>query len=197
MAPLRAGDPLPPELTAATVLDEEGEPYALRELIAGRPCLLIFLRHFGCIGCSENVHDLGPRLAELEHMGLQTLFIGNGAPRFIEDFVARNGIADRSARFFTDPTLRAFRATGLHRGVLRTLGPRAVADAVGALGRGHRQGRLLGDPWQQGGTLLVDRAGVVRYLHRNRRLGDHAGAVDIADAALKLLVQASAVTARV
>lgn len=75
----------------------------------------------------------------------------------------------------TDPSGRAHKAYGLHKGVGRTLDPRNAARFA-ELNRDPetRQSRAGGNVWQQGGAFVIDTAGVVRYAHRSANPGDHA-----------------------
>jgi hypothetical protein len=148
--------------------------------------LLSFLRHFGCTGCSEHVTELSPRLLELSSLGVRTVFVGNGAPHFIEGFVARHGLADKGAEVVTDPTLNAFRAAGLTRSAWATFGPRAVADLVRGLTQGLAWAGTQGDNLQQGGSLVVDAQGLTAFYHRSESLGGHARATDLVEVAMRL-----------
>ena len=85
------GAPMPAALAEAWVLDGRGGSH-LRELVAGRPAVLVFLRHFGCVACSEHITLLAPQLHELTRLGVAVVYIGNGTPNFIEGFVDRNAI---------------------------------------------------------------------------------------------------------
>lgn len=40
-------DRIPEDVAALTVLDLDAKPVAFRALYAGRPAVLVFLRHFG------------------------------------------------------------------------------------------------------------------------------------------------------
>lgn len=155
--------------------------------------MLVFLRHFGCIGCSQHVHELTPRLLELHRLGLRTIFVGNGEPRYIAGFIERHGLDDKKVEVLTDPTLQSFTAMGLVRSWGATLGPLAALGAVRAFFAGHRQTWLEGDARQQGGTLLVDETGNVAYYYCNKRLGDRAPMVTVVNVALRLLLMRAGV----
>src|SRR5262245_23538014 len=92
---IEIGKPPPPALAEATVLDASGNETRLGEAWRKGPCLVLFLRHFGCIGCAEQVEEISPRLAEIETAGVRTIFVGNGAPSFIEGFVERFALGDK------------------------------------------------------------------------------------------------------
>lgn len=58
-----------------------------------------------------------------------------------------------------DPERRAFAAAGMRRTLFATLHWRLVVNFWRALRAGFRQGRVLGDPWQQGGVLVLGERG--------------------------------------
>src|ERR1700689_3073948 len=135
---LRVGEPLPKDLAGSSLVTAGGEALSFDDLVAGRTTLVVFLRHFGCIGCAEQVHEILPRLGELEAIGVAVLLIGSGPPEHIDAFVDRNDLRDKHAVVVTDPSLAAFRAAGLRRLLWATYGPRAVVDFARALAHGHR-----------------------------------------------------------
>jgi hypothetical protein len=187
------GRPVPVELAEASVLDRAGRPHRLGDSWKDGACLVSFLRHFGCTGCSEHVTELSPRLVELSALGVRTLFVGNGEPRFIEGFVERHALADKRVEIFTDPTLAVFRAADLLRSAWATFGPRGIADKVRGLSHGLGWGGMKGDQLQQGGCILVDARGVVAFHHRSESLGGHARAADLVDVAMRLAASRVAV----
>lgn len=78
-----------------------------------------------------------------------------------------------------DPTLAAFRAAGLRRGVGAVLTPGTVRSAWRAFRGGHRQRGVQGDPWQNGGVLVVRPDGSVPWSYASREAGDHPPPADI------------------
>lgn len=102
------------------------------------------------------------------------VFVGNGAPMFIEGFVEREKLADQPITIVTDPSLKVFEAAELERSVLATVGPSAIKAAWRARKAGYRQPGIEGDKTQQGGMLLLDKGGAPLFYHRNEHLGDHA-----------------------
>jgi hypothetical protein len=189
---MRIGDPLPAELEAAVVIDRAGGSAPLGTHLRGAPCLVSFLRHFGCTGCADHIADIAPRLLELEDLGLRTLFVGNGAANYIDGFIERTGLGEAHARVVTDPTLAAFTAAGLLRSWWGTFGLRAIADGARARSRGVAGRGIEGDALQQGGVLITSEAGTVAYFHRNISLGDHPPASDLVDVALAMCARRSA-----
>ena len=114
--------------------------------------------------------------AAFEKAGATLVVIGNGSPSFIAGFREQTLF---DGPVYTDPTLAAYRAAELKRGVASTLDPRSLFGAARALASGHRQGRTQGDTWQQGGVLVVSPAGEVRWQHASDRPGDNASAARI------------------
>jgi peroxiredoxin len=180
---LRTGEPLPKDLARAPLVAADGAVRSLGELVRERPTLVVFLRHFGCIGCAEQVHEILPRLPELDALGVAVLLIGSGPPGHIDAWIERNDLRDKHARVVTDPTLDAFRAAGLARSFMATYGPRAVAEFLRAFSRGHRPLPTDGDLFQQGGSFLTA-DGIVVWSRANKSLGDHGDPSDAVEAAL-------------
>jgi peroxiredoxin len=185
------GRTAPASLADAVVLDRAGHGRRLGSFWEKQPCVVVMLRHFGCIGCDVTVSELAPRLAELHAAGARTVLVGNGEPAAIDGFVERHGLADRPVDVLTDPTLAAFHAAGLVRSAWATFGPRAVVDYVRAMGAGFVPRKTAGDLLQQGGALVVAAGGRIVLHHVATHLADHTDASDLVDAALSLALRAS------
>ena len=83
-------------------------------------------------------------------------------------------IATFAPRFpvYTDPSRETYRLAGFQRSF--GLGLKSLSRGRRASGGGFRQGKTQGDPWQQGGTLVIDRGGGVLFSHAADGAGDHA-----------------------
>ena len=103
--------------------------------------------------------------------GAEVFVIGNGSPSFIEGF---RETTKYDGAVYTDPSLAVFEAAQLKRGVMKTLNPLAIGKTLGAFMRGHKQGLTQGDPWQQGGVLVIAPTGEVTWHHASERPGDNA-----------------------
>jgi peroxiredoxin len=181
---MEVGQRVPEALAQARVLDRTGAGDCLGAAWLEADAIVIFVRHFGCAACSEHLAELRPRLAELATLGVRVVVVGNGASDQLAAFVADQQLAGYPVEVVTDPTLAAYRAAGLDRARLGTVGPRALA-ALGLLAlRGHSNGRVRGDRWQQGGTLYVRRGGELAFVHRSARIGDHAAIAEVVELAL-------------
>ena len=115
--------------------------------------------------------QLHRRHEDVRAAGAEIFVIGNGAPMFIEGFRETTGY---TGPVYTDPSLAAYRAARLERGVRTLLSVGAAARTVGALARGFRQGRTQGDNLQQGGALVIARDGSVLWHHVSKSPGDNA-----------------------
>ena len=93
----------------------------------------------------------------------------------------------------TDPTLGAYRSAGLERSFLGTYGPRAFFGSLALYAQGHWVKRDAddGDVEQQGGIVLLDRAGNIALIRRDRDLLDHVSMPDVVAKALELALQTS------
>ena len=92
-------------LKECTVHSAIGDQTTVGELCSERCTLLLFVRHFGCIGCSENIGLLAPRFQELSGLGVRVVIIGVGAPSFIEGFQERHNLLFSPAEIFVDESL--------------------------------------------------------------------------------------------
>jgi len=102
--------------------------------------------------CREHVVQVHRQIDRIRSRGAEVVVIGNGTPSFIAGFREETGW---DGPLYTDPSRKVYEAAELVRGVLATLHPAAALRVVGALRRGFRQGRTQGDPWQQGGVLVI------------------------------------------
>jgi hypothetical protein len=99
--------------------------------------------------------------------------IGSGFPAMAKAFAERIGLpADLPV--LSDPEREAYQLAGFTRSIRSTFSLRALRNHLRARRKGFRQGRLLGDPWQQGGTLIVAPSAEVLFEHRSKGPGDHA-----------------------
>jgi hypothetical protein len=104
------------------------------------------------------------------------VLIGNGAPHFIEGFRETTGF---TGPIYTDPTLAVHKAAQLRRGVGTIFKLGGISASVGALRRGFRQGKVMGDSTQQGGVLVIAPDGRIVYHHISEHPGDNASPDEI------------------
>src|SRR5690606_26547681 len=136
---------------------------------AGRPTLLSFLRHFGCLFCFENAAELMNERQKLAAAGVQLVFIGNGNPSHAREFMQKHQLQDG---VYTDPSRRLYGLLELHHGMTRTLNTRSVRYARRAYQRGFRPGGIKGAPWQQGGNAAIAADGTILSLDRFEVAGE-------------------------
>lgn len=182
---VQMGQPLPDAVRRAEVLDRQGESLVFEQLVSDRAAVVVFLRHFGCLACAEQVSLLSPRLHEFSAMGLECVLVGNGAANFIDGFAQRTGLRDKSATVVTDPSLAIYNAAGMVHSKMGAFGPMAWPGFVRARVQGFRNWFGEGDPAQQGGAFVLDEAGVVTFHAVSRFLGDQVDPDAVHAAALR------------
>ena len=99
--------------------------------------------------------------------------IGSGFPAMAKAFAERMGLPG-DLPVLSDSKREAYRLAGFTRSVGSTFSLRALKNHLRAKRKGFRQGRLAGDPWQQGGTLIVAPSGELLFEYRSEGPGDHA-----------------------
>ncbi|MFQ5457378.1 MAG: SelL-related redox protein [Myxococcota bacterium] len=164
------------KLKPIEVRDPAGKAVRLGDLWREKTVVLAFVRHFGCLFCREQVGRLHGELKAIRERGAELVVVGNGRPEQARDFKKKQKI---TFPLFTDPTLKAYQAAGLRRGLISTLGPRTMLHGARALGGGNVATAILGDPWQQGGVFVITPRDKVLFAQQSKEAGDHADPADI------------------
>lgn len=126
--------------------------------------------------CREQAAQVRGHLDELRARGADLAVIGNGTPKQAASFVR-----DRAPGLtvLVDPSLKAYEAAGLKRSVGALFRPSVLKSAWRAMSSGHGQGLTQGDPWQQGGVLVIGKGGELRYAYVSQAPGDHPPIEDV------------------
>ena len=82
----------------------------------------------------------------------------------------------------TDPSLKAYQAMDLRRGLSSSLRPSVIKHGLRAWKAGHKQGRTQGDATQLGGVFVIDKGGKIGFSQRSTEAGDHASIDDVLSA---------------
>jgi len=143
----------------------------LAEITADRPTLLLFLRHAGCIFCSEAAADLADELEKQDNPPpLVVVHLSDDAK--MQELLERAGLG--SALRVADPGCELYRAFELKRGSFAQLfGLRVFLAGVRARMAGHRVGMLQGDGFRLPGLFLVQGESILaadRAAHAGARL---------------------------
>ena len=120
-------------------------------------------------------------VGEIRSQGADLVAIGNGTALMARDFLESQELA---FPVFTDPRREVYKAAGLRRGM--GFGLSSLSRGKRARDAGHRQSAVKGDPWQQGGALIITPEPRVAWKHVDSGLGDHAD-LDAVLAALEAL----------
>lgn len=134
--------------------------------------------------CREQAAQLRTVAPEVEAAGASIILIGNGSPAQARRFVRRWA---PEMPLYVSPSRDAYDQAGMRREVSATVSPRVLGNAARALRSGFRQGWTQGDPWQQGGVLVVDTDGTVLWSYLSRSAGDHPSPEEILEATREAL----------
>ena len=149
---------------AAQVYDASG-PIDLASFWLRQPTLLFFLRHAGCALCRAHLHAIRDAYAEFQRRGAAVLAI---------TFADSQGAAQlkRSQQLpfpvLADPSRHVYRAFGMLEGSLAdAIGPDVLLRQLAQALRGNIPyiNPVNATITQLGGSVIVDRAGVVRFAH--------------------------------
>ncbi len=98
------------------------------------------------------------RAREVAAKGARLCFVSTGTPAQARLFAADHL---RDEPVLCDPGGQAFAGAGMQKGAARTLRWSTLTGMWRAFRGDFRQGRVQGDPWQQGGLVVLDEQGVV------------------------------------
>ena len=113
------------------------------------------------------MRDVYPTILE---RGADVVVVGQGQAAAAADFAEQYSLP---FPLLVDPDMEAYRAAGMRRGVLTGVNPRSLGHLMRAARGGHRQGRVQGDPWQQGGVFVLGPGEATHFEYISREAGDH------------------------
>ena len=148
--------------------DVSGNAASLRQFVI-TPLVVVFVRHYGCIFCRERAAEVLASRSAIEAKGARIVFVGTGLPAMASEFAAQQAAG---LPVLSDPTRRIFELAGMRRGLSTILRLATLLNSWRAFRRGHRQTKVQGDPWQQGGVLVLDRKGEIAHAQRDSAAGD-------------------------
>ena len=159
-----------PTFSDIVVFDLDGHGVPLRQLWSDRTAVLLFVRHFGCLFCRQQVAEMRPYAERIRTVGAELTIIGHGS---VEEARAFRQELALDVPLLTDPSRQAYRVLGLPRSRSSVFNLRSLRHSLAARRRGFRQTRVAGDAFQQGGLIIVATGGVEVYRFISRSAGEH------------------------
>jgi peroxiredoxin len=170
---------MPHVLDPIVVYDPEGHEVRLGQLWADRTVVLVFVRHFGCVFCKQQLAEISPLRDRVRGMGADIVVIGQGS---VEEARAFRHTEKVTLPLLTDPSRASYCALDMRRGPTSVLRLSVVTRALAAWRAGFRQSRVAGDPLQQGGVLVIAPGGIERFRYLSQGAGDHPPPTRMLDA---------------
>jgi len=119
--------------------------------------------------CREQVAHYTEAAPQLDALGFDLAIIGNGTAPQLDSFLKAH---PTTIPMYTDPKRRSYQRFELIRGFGGWAGLRMASNGLRAIMGGHRQGLTAGDPFQQGGVIVVEPTSAIRFAHRDQTAGD-------------------------
>ncbi|TVQ51610.1 MAG: AhpC/TSA family protein [Phycisphaerales bacterium] len=133
---------------------------SLLSLTESQPRMVVFLRHTGCPFCHETAAEVAARRERIEARGVGIVFVHQSTESEARTFFEKYGLEDLPR--ISDPERNLYRAFNLKRGNIWQIGgPKVWWRSMAALFKGHRVGRVAGDPFQMPGVFIVDHGRIV------------------------------------
>src|SRR3990172_1691751 len=110
---------------------KDGEFVSLSFFWTQSPILLVFLRHFGCIFCRQQLGELRFSYGEIRRLGTEVVTVSLAGPQRTEAFCQDQGVAFPC---LADPEGKAVQSYRLPRGEFwQILGPPVLGRGIRAL----------------------------------------------------------------
>lgn len=171
------------QLAQIELLTPNAKPVFFGELWRERPAVIAFLRHFGCLMCFEQVADLTGIRPQIEAADARLCFIGNGNPLHAQVFQDQLRLP---GDVYTDPGRVLYQRLTMRHGFFTSVNTTSARHARRAYERGFRQKSIQGDPWQQGGVVVVAPDATVAFIQRFSVAGEPLDLVEVERAARRL-----------
>lgn len=138
--------------------------------IKGRKTVLLFLRYAGCPLCQFKIVELMQDMERFRALGAQVFVVLQSEPASVR---AHLGERDMASKIICDPQQALFRLYGVGPGnVFQYLTASVLKKAWQAKRRGFSHGMKEGLEMQCPATFIINSAGVVRFVHYGRDIGD-------------------------
>jgi peroxiredoxin len=160
------------------VRDHHGESVRLGDLWRDQPAVLVFLRHYGCVFCRAHAVQLHRARERFAAAGAHLALIGQGTA---DDANRFRRVQSIDVPVYSDPERAGYDAAGAKVATLSELvNARTVARALkhtvtSRIRQGSiavHQGRIVDNPAQLGGVLVIAPDGSIRYAHMSEDASD-------------------------
>ena len=121
--------------------------------------------------CRQQVAEFRPHVEPLRALGVSPYVIGNGTPEEAHQFAELLDTGDLP--ILSDQRRVTYRAMGFHRSLVDTMLKPSTWLRGLKIAFKHRQGKLMGDPWQLGGAAAIRRDGSEVWRYVSTSGGDH------------------------
>lgn len=169
-------------LAATVLLDDDGREVRVGDAWGQGPAVLVFLRHFGCIFCRENVVDFSPQEAALKKAGARLVFVGLGTPSMAKDFREQMHV---TAPIWVDRDRTTYKLLEFkkERSVGALFRPALWKNVMRARLKGLTQTKAQGPQAQYGGVVVIGKAGDVKLAYASKLAGDFPPMTEVLRAA--------------
>ncbi|MBX3117666.1 MAG: AhpC/TSA family protein [Fimbriimonadaceae bacterium] len=142
-----------------------GDEVSLASLYSDAPLALVFVRHFGCVFCRDHMRKLGPL------NGLNIAFATMGNP---DQAAEVKELMKSPHRFICDPDRELYHAFDVKEGKFgQIFNIHTFRKGIAAMLRGNSAAKPSSNPWQLGGTFVIDTTGEIRFAQPARDAADN------------------------
>jgi hypothetical protein len=135
-----------------------------------KKCVLVFLRHFGCLFCKNMVANIFLEKDWLKQQRYHTVFIHQSDPLVSKEFFKQFGF--ESYLEISDPYRSCYKAFEIgSANLFHLLNPKAIYGAWDSYQQGHRMSEADGNVWQMPGLVILHEGEILKR-HQFSHVGE-------------------------
>jgi hypothetical protein len=135
-----------------------------------KKCLMVFLRHFGCLFCKNMIADISMEKEWLKQQGYHIVFVHQSDPSVSKEFFKQFGL--ESYFEISDPYRTCYKSFEIgSANALHLLNPQAIYGAWESYLQGHRMSEKDGNIWQMPGLLILHEGDILKR-HQFKHIGE-------------------------
>ncbi|KAM3141688.1 hypothetical protein pb186bvf_006293 [Paramecium bursaria] len=172
------------------ILNYKSQPISIQDIIKSQArTLLVFVRHFNCFVCRDQIKALGSTIQqnELKNANTQIVVVACSKADAIQDFSKDTGFSEDY--IYVNPDLKTYQAFGLERakgfgdlkgngGVNQDTTSGTLSGFAWSFWKTISRGQQ-GDVYQLGGEFLINSEGDVLFAKANKSSQDYLSAKEV------------------
>lgn len=144
-----------------------------------KKCLMIFLRHFGCLFCKNMLDNIASKQDFLKQRGYQIILVHQSDPLVSKEFF--KGFAFKQYFEISDPYRKCYKAFNINSArPIDLFNPKVIYGAWNSYRQGYKMSKIEGNVWQMPGLLILSEGQILKK-YEFTHIGEIPNILDFAD----------------